>query len=213
MAMYKLMTRSLEIPHFLYTQVVDTTALTAVREKFQEKSKTKVTALSIIMKAISQAITQFPSVNAHLSPSDTAPKLILKASHDFGIAVDTEKGLVVPVVRTVHDHSVISLASEIERLGTLSRQQKLKPSDLVGSTLNVSNIGSIGGTVIAPVIAPPMVATVAIGRARPSFQGGSEMVLSWSADHRVLDGATVAKCAEMVGKLLTDAEAMERFLH
>ncbi|KAH6975128.1 2-oxoacid dehydrogenases acyltransferase-domain-containing protein [Ilyonectria sp. MPI-CAGE-AT-0026] len=231
--MFHSMTRSLSIPHLLYTHTVDLTDLTAMRKRTvndrdlsallgAEDSAPKLSVLPFVLKALSQAVTAYPTVNSILdTENDPAkPHLVLKAAHNFGVAVDTPNGLLVPVVRNVQDRSIISIAAEISRLSTLAKAGRLSPNDMTGATLVVSNIGSIGGDAIAPVILSPMTAILAIGRATqvPAFATdihGQEIIvkkeqvtLSWSADHRVLDGATVARCAQSVGSWLENIDAL-----
>lgn len=231
--MFHSMTRSLSIPHLLYTHTVDLTGLTAMRKRTvsdpdlstllgAEESVPKLSVLPFVLKALSQAVTAYPTVNSILdTENDPAkPHLVLKAAHNFGVAVDTPNGLLVPVVRNVQDRSIISIAAEISRLSTLAKAGRLSPNDMTGATLVVSNIGSIGGDAIAPVILSPMTAILAIGRAThvPAFatdiHGEEKIVkkeqvtLSWSADHRVLDGATVARCAQSVGSWLENIDAL-----
>ncbi|KIV98917.1 uncharacterized protein PV09_09360 [Verruconis gallopava] len=220
--MYETMTQSLKIPHLLYSDSVDFTALTRLRRSLNADAKAagepKLSALPFIIKAASLALTQFPSINAHLDTTDDAsqPKFIHKASHNIGFAVDTPQGLIVPVIKNVQAHSITSLAAEIARLGEAARNNKLSAADLKDATFTVSNIGSVGGTTVAPVIVSPQVAIVGIGKTRtvPAFaEDGSlvkkeETVFSWSADHRVVDGATVARCAETVKRYLENVEKM-----
>ncbi|KAK5674087.1 hypothetical protein LTS10_013156 [Elasticomyces elasticus] len=165
----------------------------------------KLSPLVFVMKAISQSLTQYPKLNAHLDSSTPQGqlRLLFKTDHHFGIAVDTSRGPVVPVIRGVGTHSLQSLAMEIKRLVELAQNNRLTPADLQGASFIVSNIGSIGGDVVAPVIMPPMIGIVAIGQLRevPAFDGGEifrqeHMTLSWAADHRIVDGATVAKAAK-----------------
>ena len=272
-AMYQAMTRSIAIPHFLYTHTVDFTLLDRIRTKAKTQQilgsspaarpgssssafPQKLTPLPFIIKAVSLAFQQFPKLNAHLIDSTTTttktapapPHLLLKASHNFGVAVDTPGGLLVPVIKNVQNHSILSLAAEITRLCALAQSNGLKPADFTGATFTISNVGSIGGNnsnigsgagAIAPIIVPPMVAILGVGRVRsvPTFkfqqqqqqqqqktktnnaqQGEEEervvvkrqeqVVLSWSADHRVLDGATVAKAANLVAGLLGDVDLL-----
>jgi 2-oxoisovalerate dehydrogenase E2 component (dihydrolipoyl transacylase) len=222
--MFKTMTRSLSIPHFLYTDNVDFTSLTSVRRKLNtvasqpESGQPKISSLAFVIKAVSLALNSFPTINAHLDTTSnpTRPQLLVKSSHDIGIAVDSPNGLLVPVIRNVQDRSIISIATEIIRLSALARSNKLTSTDLSGATFSVSNIGSIGGTAVAPVIVSPQVAIVGIGKSRvvPAFDAlgqvvkKEECVFSWSADHRVLDGAVVARCAELVRVYLEDVESM-----
>ncbi|KAF2706821.1 hypothetical protein K504DRAFT_536233 [Pleomassaria siparia CBS 279.74] len=219
-AMFKQMTRSLSIPHFLYTDTVDFSALNALRKKFnahKEKSQ-RLTTLPFVVKAVSLALQQYPLLNAHLDTTSNPnkPQMLIKGQHNIGIAIDCPSGLLVPVVKNVQSHSIESLAVEIARLGALARSGKLSSADLSGATMTLSNIGSIGGTAVAPVIVSPQVAILGIGRARvvPAFGDNGEIVrkeecvFSWSADHRVIDGAMAARCAEAARGYLESMESM-----
>ncbi|KAF2761556.1 branched-chain alpha-keto acid dehydrogenase E2 component [Pseudovirgaria hyperparasitica] len=220
--MFKTMTRSLSIPHFLYTDTVSFTSLTPLRRKLNATRQTTNTptlsSLPFIIKAVSLALEAYPLLNAHLdTTSNTSkPHLIQKAAHNIGIAIDSPAGLLVPVLRNVQAHTITSLAAEIHRLSSLARAGKLSSADLTGATFTISNIGSIGGTAVAPVIVPPQVGILGIGRSRvvPAFGENGELVrreecvFSWSADHRVIDGAMAARCAEMVRGYLEDVETM-----
>jgi 2-oxoisovalerate dehydrogenase E2 component (dihydrolipoyl transacylase) len=220
--MYQTMTHSLSIPHFLYSDNVDFTSLTRLRRSLNAEASglgnsLKLSALPFIIKAVSLSLAQFPSINAHLDTSDSSKlKFTYKASHNIGFAVDTPQGLLVPVIKNVQSLSIASLAAEINRLGDSARNNKLTAADLSNATMTVSNIGAIGGTTVAPVIVSPQVAIVGVGKARavPAFaEDGSivrreEAVFSWSADHRVVDGATVARCAEMVKRYVENVEKM-----
>lgn len=236
--MFNVMTRSLNIPHFLYTHTVDLTSVSNLRQKlngarsrlsfFPEpyESSPRLSPLPFVMKALSLAFLQFPKLNAHLDLQTDAkkPHLLIKSSHNFGIAVDTPQGLLVPVIKDVQNHSIVSLAAEINRISELAKGGKLSPSDLKGATFIISNIGSIGGSVVGPVIVEPMVGILGVGQARavPTFktdENGVEMVtrreeavLSWSADHRILDGATVARCAKAMQELLENFELVSSTL-
>ena len=223
--MFKVMTESLIIPHFLYTHNVDITLLNSVRRDFNTSvtssgSVSKLSLLPFIMKAVSNAFLQFPKLNSHLDTTTepTKPRLLVKAAHNFGIAIDTPQGLLVPVVRNVQGQSIVSLAADIARLGKLAKEGRLAPDDFRGATFTISNIGSIGGSAVAPVIVAPMLGILAVGRVEkiPVFKvdehgvdtivKGEQIVLSWSADHRVIDGATVAKVGKMVEQSMENAE-------
>ncbi|CAE7010988.1 hypothetical protein P3342_003333 [Pyrenophora teres f. teres] len=218
--MFKQMTKSLSIPHFLYTDAVDFSSLTSLRKKYNlgREKPDRITPLPIIIKAVSLTLQQFPMLNSHLdtNTNPNKPQIILKGSHNIGVAVDSPSGLLVPVIKNVQNHSIASLSQEIQRLSSLARSGKLTSADLTGATFTVSNIGSIGGGTVAPVIVGPQVGILGIGRARvvPAFgQDGElikreECVFSWSADHRVVDGAYVARAAEEVRKCLEGVEAM-----
>jgi 2-oxoisovalerate dehydrogenase E2 component (dihydrolipoyl transacylase) len=218
--MYKEMTRSLSIPHFLYSDGVDFTALNALRKKLnahQEKGQ-RLSPLPFIVKAVSLALQEYPMLNAHLDTTTNPekPQMLIKAQHNIGIAVDSPSGLLVAVVKNVQSHSIESLAAEIMRLSKLARDGKLTKAELTGATFTVSNIGSIGGSTVAPVIVSPQVGIVGIGKAKavPAFGENGELIrkeecmFSWSADHRVIDGATAARCAESVRGFLENIESM-----
>lgn len=219
-AMFKQMTHSLSIPHFLYTDNVDFTALNVLRKKFNvHKDKAdRLTTFPFIIKAVSLALQEFPLLNAHLDTTTNPdkPQLLIKGSQNIGVAVDSPSGLLVPVIRDVQNRSIASIAAELSRLSNLARNGKLTSADLSGATFTLSNIGSIGGTAVAPVIVTPQVGILGIGRARavPAFGENGEIVkkeecvFSWSADHRVIDGAMAARCAEAVRKNLENIESM-----
>ncbi|KAF2199044.1 hypothetical protein GQ43DRAFT_457436 [Delitschia confertaspora ATCC 74209] len=216
--MFKEMTRSLSIPHFLYTDSVDLTALNTLRKKFnhQKEKGGRLSPLPFIIKAVSLSLQQYPLLNSHLNTSTEKPQIVVKSEHNIGIAVDSPSGLLVPVIRNVQSQSIESLAAEITRLSGLAKAGKLSATDLSGATFTVSNIGSIGGTAVAPVIVSPQVGILGIGRARavPAFgQNGEivkkeECVFSWSADHRIIDGAMAARCAESVRGYLENIETL-----
>ncbi|KAF1837211.1 hypothetical protein BDW02DRAFT_628139 [Decorospora gaudefroyi] len=218
--MFKQMTKSLSIPHFLYTDAVDFTSLTSLRKKYNagREKEDRITPLPLIIKAVSLTLQQFPLLNSHLDTTTNPdkPQIILKGGHNIGVAVDSPSGLLVPVIKNVQSHSIASLAQEITRLATLARGGKLTSADLTGATFTVSNIGSIGGGTVAPVIVGPQVGILGIGKARivPAFGENGELmrreecIFSWSADHRVVDGAYVARAAEEVRKSVEGVEGM-----
>ncbi|KAL8686535.1 MAG: hypothetical protein Q9218_007039 [Villophora microphyllina] len=131
--------------------------------------------------------------------------------------MDTPQGLIVPNIKSVASLSIHEIAAEITRLSALARAGKLSPQNLTGGTFTVSNIGSIGGTYVAPIIASGTeVGILGLGRGRtvPGFDERGNVVrkevmhMGWSADHRVVDGATVARCAEEVRRWVERPEGM-----
>ncbi|KPI35947.1 uncharacterized protein AB675_10405 [Cyphellophora attinorum] len=223
LAMFRSMTQALTIPHFMYSHEVDLTVLNDVRSSCKASAaasapSTTLSPLPFVIKALSQAFLIDRRINAHLDTSVSPPQVIIRSRHNFGIAVDSPHGLVVPVIKDVQSLSVATIASEVKRLGLLAREGRLVPENLEGATFTVSNIGSIGGNVVAPIIVPPMVAIVAIGRARhvPVFQTDAtgvehivkrdQLCMTWSADHRVLDGATIARVAEHTRLLVENVD-------
>ena len=230
-AMFKNMSRSLSIPHFLYTTDVDLTELTSLRKRLNSNPAPsssspplRLTALPFIFKAVSLTLREFPLLNSRLDISSSSPdsstRLTYRSYHNIGLAIDTPSGLLVPVIHDVASLTILELSHRIKDLSTRARAGKLTPSDLSGATLTISNIGNIGGTYVAPVIVPGTLAVLGIGKARDVL-AFSEAVgkendvvrkevagFCWSADHRILDGATVARAAERVRTLLEEVEGM-----
>lgn len=218
-AMFKTMTKSLNTPHLLYADELKVNDITSIRKKLVNDAKDpkKVTFLPFVVKAVSLALNEFPILNARVDISDPAkPKLVMRAKHNIGIAMDTPNGLIVPNIKDVASRSIFDIAAEISRLSALGKEGKLTPADLNGGTITVSNIGNIGGTYVAPVIVPTEVAILGVGRTRavPVFddQGqvarGEMVNFSWSADHRVIDGATMARMGNRVRDLIEAPELM-----
>lgn len=216
--MFKIMTKSLNIPHFLYSCSADMTSVTTTRKRINAMQTTeKLTHLPFIIKATSLALHQHPLLNSALDTSDPKkPSLTYRSSHNFGVAVDTPSGLLVPVIRDVQNLSIAQIAQQLRALSEKARNGKLAPGDFSGASFTISNIGSVGGGVVAPIISEPQVAILGVGRSKvvPAFDENDqlvrreELVLSWSADHRVVDGAECARCAEKVKGLLEEPTAM-----
>lgn len=216
--MFKLMTKALSIPHFLYSCSADMTAVTVMRKRLNASGTAeKLTHLPFIIKATSLALQQHPLLNSALDVSDPKkPSLTYRGTHNIGVAVDTPQGLLVPVLKNVQNLNISEIAKQLRELSDKARNNKLSPDDFKGATFTVSNIGSVGGGVVAPVISEPQVAILGVGRSKivPAFNEldelvkKEELVLSWSADHRVVDGAECARCAERVRTLLEDPGAM-----
>jgi len=208
--MFKTMTRSLTIPHFLYADEIDVTPLSTLRHRLNTQSgkQHKLSFLHFIIKAVSLALEDFPLLNARVEAASNgdAPKLVMREKHNIGIAMDTPQGLLVPNVKHVSSKSILDIALECSRLQALAKDGKLPVADLTGGTITVSNIGSIGGTYVAPVLVQKEVAILGVGKARtvPAFNEQGQVIkkdvmnFSWSADHRVIDGATMARMAEHV---------------
>ena len=222
-AMFKTMTASLNIPHFLYSDQIDISELSAMRQRLNAKVKItngiKLSYLPFAIKAVSLALEQYPLLNARVDTSTDAkkPQVIMRSIHNIGIAMDTPGGLVVPVIKGVNSRSVLSLAEELQRLSQLGQAGKLTNDDFSGGTITVSNIGSIGGEVVAPVIVEGQLAIMGMGKVKavPVFaEDGLSVIkaemmgVSWSADHRVVDGATMARMAKVVQGYLERPESM-----
>lgn len=217
--MFKTMTRSVNTPHFLYADELRIDEISAIRKKLASDTRDpkKITFLSFVVKAVSLALNEYPLLNARIDPSvPEKPKLVMRAKHNIGIAMDTPQGLIVPNIKDVASRSIADIAAEVSRLSALGKSGKLTSADLTGGTLTVSNIGNIGGTYVAPVIVPTEVAILGVGRARtlPVFDSTGQVVaseqvnFSWSADHRVVDGATMARMGNRVRELIEVPELM-----
>ena len=136
--------------------------------------------------------------------------------HNIGVAVDTPHGLLVPNVKDVQGRSILDIANELTRLVNAGRENKLSPADLADGTFALSNIGAIGGTYAKPVILPPQVAIGALGKIQklPRFDANDNvtaahiMVGSWSADHRVIEGAQMARFSNKLKYYLENPNAM-----
>ncbi|KAJ5206042.1 Biotin/lipoyl attachment [Penicillium cf. griseofulvum] len=217
--MFKTMTKSLNIPHFLYADELKVNGITAIRKKLasDKRDPTKITFLPFVVKAVSQALTEFPILNSKVDTTDPAkPKLVMRAKHNIGIAMDTPNGLIVPNIKDVASRSIFDIAAEVSRLSALGQSGKLSPADLSGGTITVSNIGNIGGTYVSPVIVSSEVAILGVGKTRavPVFDEDGQVTrgdmvnFSWSADHRVVDGATMARMGNRVKDLVESPELM-----
>ncbi|XP_034293229.1 lipoamide acyltransferase component of branched-chain alpha-keto acid dehydrogenase complex, mitochondrial [Pantherophis guttatus] len=205
-AMVKTMNAALKIPHFGYCDEVDLTRLIQLREDLKPLAKErgiKLTFMPFFLKAASLGLLHYPVLNA--SVDETCQNITYKASHNIGIAMDTVQGLLVPNVKNVQACSVFEVASELNRLQKLGSANQLGTNDLTGGTFTLSNIGTIGGTYAKPVILPPEVAIGALGKiqALPRFNSKGEvfkvqiMNVSWSADHRIIDGATMSRFSNL----------------
>ncbi len=218
--MFKTMTRSLTIPHFLFADEIDLSPLSTLRRRMNThpKNSQKLSYLPFIVKAVSLALEEFPLINARVEAGNEqeAPKLIMRERHNVGVAMDTPQGLLVPNIKNVASLSIAKIASELSRLKSLARDGELSISDLTGGTITVSNVGSIGGTYVAPVLVQSEVAILGVGKARtvPAFDDQDRVVkkevinFSWSADHRVVDGATMARMGERVREYVEEPGMM-----
>lgn len=202
-AMVKSMQASLTIPHFGYHDELEVDQVLELRSSLlatvERDYGVRLTPMAFYLKALSLALLSYPQLNAHYEPAAGAVRR--HAAHNIGLAVDTDHGLAVPVLRNACGLSIIEIAREINRLVEAARSNRLASSDLTEGTITVSNVGSIGGTTASPVILSPQVAIVALGKAQrlPRFDAHQQVVgrtimpISWSADHRIVDGATVAR--------------------
>lgn len=200
--MVKTMTAATAVPHFGYCDEIDMTALVALRGSLKDQAEAagvKLSYMPFMLKAASIALTKYPVLNSSVSADAT--QLTYKGAHNIGIAMDTKDGLVVPNVKNVQNLSIVEIAAELNRLQKDGAAGRLSSSDLSGGTFTLSNIGSIGGTYASPVLVLPEVCIGAVSKIQrvPRFGENDEVIatsimrVSWSADHRVIDGATMAR--------------------
>jgi len=216
-AMAKAMSASLAIPHFGYKDEIVLNELVRLRNQSKESFQSrgvKLTFTPFFIKAASMALLHFPILNSSVDPK--CENITFKGSHNIGVAMDTQQGLLVPNVKNVQNKSLFDIAVELNRLHQLGLSGKLSPEDQTGGTFTLSNIGSIGGTYAKPVIMPPEVAIGAIGRIQevPRFDEDDNIYkahivnVSWSADHRVIEGATMARFSNLWKSYLENPASM-----
>lgn len=190
---------------------VDMTELVALRNRVKaetEKQGVRLSYLPFIFKALAIALRKYPSVNS--SMDEARQEIVLKQYYNIGMAVATEAGLVVPVIKDVNRKSMLQIASEINELAEKARTGKLAPEDMAGSTFSVTNIGSIGALFSFPIINVPDAAILGVHSIlkRPMVMENDEikvrhmMYLSLSFDHRLVDGAEAAMFCKEVIRLL-----------
>uniref|UniRef100_A0A3B4ECU8 Dihydrolipoamide acetyltransferase component of pyruvate dehydrogenase complex n=1 Tax=Pygocentrus nattereri TaxID=42514 RepID=A0A3B4ECU8_PYGNA len=216
-AMVKTMTAALKIPHFGYKDEVDLTQLVRLRSELKGVAESRGVRLSYMpffIKAASLGLLHFPVLNA--SVDEACQNITYKAAHNIGLAMDTPQGLLVPNVKNVQMLSVFEIAVELNRLQTSGASGQLGTADLTGGTFTLSNIGSIGGTYAKPVVLLPEVAIGALGKLQvlPRFNAKDEVVkahimnVSWSADHRIIDGATMCRFSNLWKSYLENPASM-----
>lgn len=202
-AMAKHMTSSVQtIPHFTFCEEIDLTELITLygplKEAYKEKG-IRLTMMPFFMKALSVAIKLFPQIN--VQTNDACTELSWFDDHNIGVAVDSKLGLLVPNIKQCQLKSMRQIAIELAQVTSDAREGRLSPESMKGGTISISNIGSLGGTVATPIINKPEAAIVALGRIQtlPRFDEKGNVVarkimqVSWSADHRIIDGATITR--------------------
>jgi 2-oxoisovalerate dehydrogenase E2 component (dihydrolipoyl transacylase) len=205
------------IPHFTFIDELDITELMALRAdlvKTHGSEDLKITLMPLFIKALSLALNQFPIVNSRANSDFT--ELTYLASHNIGMAVDGKTGLLVPNIKNVQQLGLLDVAREVNRLKEAARSGVINPADLAGGSITISNIGVIGGTAAMPIINKPEVAIVALGKIQtlPRFDASNNIVsrniltVSWSGDHRIIDGATIARFNKLWKHYLEQPQTM-----
>ena len=199
-----------QVPHVTQFDHADVTQLDELRRKFNARDdarERKLTMTAIVIKSVATALEKFPRFNASL---DLAREVVvLKTYVHVGVAVDTERGLLVPVIRDANRKGVLAIADELAKLSTRARARKLAPDEMSGAGFTVSNLGGLGTTYFSPIVPWPQVAILGVGRAemRPVWIDGEfaprlVLPLSVSYDHRVIDGADAARFARWIAEAL-----------
>jgi len=200
------------IPHVTQNDRADITELEQLRARFAPKAEEaggKMTVTAIALKIVASALKIFPQFNASIDME--RGEIIYKQYVNLGVAVDTERGLLVPVLRDVDKKNIVELAAEMSQLSQKARERKLTPEEMEGGTFTITNLGGIGGTGFSPIVNHPEVAILGLSRSRMepewingAFQPRLILPLSLSYDHRLVDGADAARFLRWV------AEAFEQ---
>lgn len=206
----------INLPHVTQHDLSDITELEATRQTLKGPAKERgisLTPLAFIMKGCVAALREFPKVNSSLS--DDGESLVYKKYCHLGFAADTPQGLVVPVIRDADKKDVYEIAKELGELSALAREGKLKANQLQGASFTISSLGGIGGTAFTPIVNAPEVAILGVSRSsmQPVWNGSEfeprlMLPLSFSYDHRVIDGAQAARFTTFLGKILGDVESL-----
>ena len=200
------------IPHVTQQDKADITELEQLRAKFGPKAQQaggKMTVTAIALKVCASALKIFPQFNASIDM--TSEEIVYKQYINIGVAVDTDRGLLVPVIRDVDKKNIVELAVELSEISKKTKDKKLTPADMEGGTFTITNLGGIGGTGFTPIVNHPEVAILGLSRSSTEpvwidgkFEPRLVLPLSLSYDHRLIDGADAARFLRWV------AEAFEQ---
>jgi pyruvate dehydrogenase E2 component (dihydrolipoamide acetyltransferase) len=191
------------VPMVTHFDEADATHFEALRQRYKklvERAGAKLTPTAILLKVVAGALRRFPDFNASIDVE--TQEIVYKKYVSIATAVDTEHGLLVPVIRDVDQKSVVELAVELGAIAEKARQRKLTPDDMSGGNFIISNLGGIGGTGFTPIVTPPDVAILGVARSsmkpvwnaeQEAFEPRLMMPLSLSYDHRLIDGASAAR--------------------
>ena len=194
---------------------IDMTKVTELKNKLKESSSEdiKLTYMPFFVKAVIRSLKSSPRINASLD--EETEDIVIKKDYNIGIATDTEQGLVVPVIKKAQEKNIKEIAKEIEELSIEAKSGKLGLEDTQGGTFTITNIGAIGGISSIPIVNYPEVAILAINKIMKKvvhWEGNivarDRVYLSLSFDHRVLDGADVARFLNSIRKCLEDPESL-----
>jgi len=208
------MARAWQAPHVTQFDKADITDLEALRKKYSAKAEElggKLTVTAILIKVIVAALKKYPQFNASLDLANE--QLILKKYFNIGCAVDTERGLLVPVIHNADQKGIFEIAKELGEIAERARNKKTSMAELSGGGFTLTNLGSIGGTSFTPIINVPEVAILGVARGgfepvwnkeKGEFEPRMMLPLSLSYDHRVIDGADGARFLRFIAQMLED---------
>jgi pyruvate dehydrogenase E2 component (dihydrolipoamide acetyltransferase) len=199
--------------HFQVMDEADVTQIDRKRKAISELIGRKLSMLPFVMTAVTKALKKHPSMNSTVD--DFVEEILLHSNVHLGCAVDTDNGLMVPVIKNADALSPVQLADETTRLAKACRDRSIPREELSGSTFTISNVGSYGGMYSTPIINYPEVGILAIGRTKEqvltkdgAFYAGLILPLSVSCDHRVVDGAEAARFLRTIIELLENPEEL-----
>jgi pyruvate dehydrogenase E2 component (dihydrolipoamide acetyltransferase) len=206
----------INLPHVTQHDLADITGLEAKRQELKGPAKARgiaLTPLAFVMKACIAALKEFPRVNASLS--EDGESLVYKNYYHLGFAADTDNGLMVPVIRDADRMDVYELAQKLGEMSAMARDGKLKADQLQGASFTVSSLGGIGGTAFTPIVNAPEVAILGVSRSSmqavwngKEFEPRLMLPLSFSYDHRVIDGAYAVRFTTFLCQVLSDVGAL-----
>ena len=205
-----------EIPHVTQHDKADVTGLEKLRKQYAprvEAAGAKLTVTAIVIKAVASVLDEYPQFNSSVDLA--AGELILKRYIHIGVAVDTERGLLVPVIHDVDRKGITELSVELATLAARARGRKLSREEMQGGTFTITNLGGVGGTSFTPIVNHPEVAILGLSRSaqEPKFVNGEfqarlMLPLSLSYDHRVIDGADAARFLRRIVEALEEPFTM-----
>jgi pyruvate dehydrogenase E2 component (dihydrolipoamide acetyltransferase) len=197
-------------PHVTQHDKADITNLEKLRKEYGKKAEQaggKLTVTAIILKVTASALRVFPQFNTSVDMANN--EIIYKKYYHIGVAVDTDRGLLVPVIRDVDKKNIIELSVELNQISEKARSKKITLEEMKGSTFTISNLGGLGGAYFTPIINFPEVAILGVSRSSiepvlidGQFEPRLMLPLSLSYDHRVIDGADAARFLRWVAEAL-----------
>jgi pyruvate dehydrogenase E2 component (dihydrolipoamide acetyltransferase) len=204
------------IPHVTQHDTADITDLDTYRRELDTAAKVdgnRVTLLAFLLKAVVSTLKAYSRVNSSLSAAQDS--LVLKHYYHLGVAVDTEQGLVVPVIKDVDRKGITELSKDLADVSARARDGKLSGDDVRGASFTISSLGGIGGTAFTPIVNSPEAAILGVSKSRiePAWDGEQfvprlMLPLSLSYDHRIIDGALAARFTTHLGHLLGDVRRL-----